>query len=120
MSTHGMLPDNGSAAASNPLMPAFNPGESVFAVDTSKLNQALMWIMHSTKKHSADIDEVKRDTSGLLAQLAQQRAAAAAPADDGLIKELESKEKAIEAVVEEKVEQLAKAVKKARSKKKAK
>lgn len=95
MSTHGMLPDGGASSTSSaaPLMPAFNPGESVFAVDTSKLNQALSWIMHSTKKHSIDIDEVKRDTAGLLA-LQRQSAAlptATVPASDELRQEFESR-----------------------------
>lgn len=70
MSTHGMLPDGGgggSSSSSAPLMPAFNPGESVFAVDTSKLNQVLSWVMHTTKKHGVDIDEVKEETAQLRA-----------------------------------------------------
>jgi hypothetical protein len=95
MSTHGMLPDGGGGSSSAaPLMPAFNPGESVFAVDTSKLNQALSWIMHNTKKHSVDIDEVKRDTAGLLAFQRQASVApppAAAPASEDLRQEFESR-----------------------------
>ena len=100
MSTHGMLPDGGgggSSSSSAPLMPAFNPGESVFAVDTSKLNQVLSWVMHTTKKHGVDIDEVKEETAQLRAlQTAPPPQAPAAAASEELREEFDSRLQSIQ------------------------